>query len=451
MNVFTIVIAGAMVVLCLFIIYGIGSIKRRTGASATVTSAKKRNAIIRDASRKLAQNPHNISALNDLSDLYYREHLWDKAFPLFDLMLNLAANNKEIDPFQAALRQGICALKLNKTEDAMSGLITAVKINRESFEANYYLAQAYYQAKEYEKAIPFLRKSMIFNQEANSIHEWMGLSLYNLKRFRESLPYLKRALTDNPEQKSVLFAMADAMQQTGFGEKSLKVFMHLLPDPEFGARSCLAAGIMHMNGGALDKAELDFEIGLKHSNVPPEVMLEIKYRLAGCYLQNKKMDQGLNLLREIQAVNPTYRDVSSLAARYQELKQNSNLQIYLTSGNSDFVALCRKVAMSYFERASVKILDLTVTNENTEILTEVETSKWEDIIAFRFYRTTGTIGELHVRDFHGRIRDIKAGRGICLTAGTYSDEARNYIEGRPIDLIDKQGLIRILKQVDTTF
>ena len=107
--------------------------------------------------------------------------------------------------------------------------------------------------------------------------------------------------------------------------------------------------------------------------------------------------------------------------------------------------------MSYFERASVKILDLTVTNENTEILTEVETSKWEDIIAFRFYRTTGTIGELHVRDFHGRIRDIKAGRGICLTAGTYSDEARNYIEGRPIDLIDKQGLIRILKQVDTTF
>ena len=99
MNVFTIVIAGAMVVLCLFIIYGIGSIKRRTGASATVTSAKKRNAIIRDASRKLAQNPHNISALNDLSDLYYREHLWDKAFPLFDLMLNLAANNKEIDPF----------------------------------------------------------------------------------------------------------------------------------------------------------------------------------------------------------------------------------------------------------------------------------------------------------------------------------------------------------------
>lgn len=449
MDVSTIIITGAIVVFCLFIIFGIGSIKKGKGGSSSAASSKKRNAIIRDATRRLAQNPHNTAALNELSDLYYREHLWDKAFPLLDLMLGLASNNKDIDPFQTALRQGVCALKLKKAEDAMRGLSAAVKLNRESFEANYYLAQAYYQAGEYEKAVPFLKKSLIFNQEAGNVHEWLGLSLYNLKRYRDALPYLKRALTDNPEQKAVLFAMADSMQQTGFGEKSLKVFMHLRPDPEFGARSCLAAGIMHMNAGALDKAEQDFEIGLKHSSVMPDVLLEIKYRLAGCYLQNKKMDQGLMLLREIQAVNPSYRDVSSLAARYQELKQNSNLQVFLTAGNSDFVALCRKVVMSYYERASVKILDLTVTTENTEILTEIETSKWEDSVVFRFYRTTGTIGELHIRDFHGRIRDIKAGRGICLTAGAFSDEARNYIEGRPIDLIDKPALIRILKRVDS--
>ena len=60
MNISIVVIASAIVVFCLFIIYGIGSIKRRSGTSATVTSSKKRNTIIRDASKKLAQNPHNI-------------------------------------------------------------------------------------------------------------------------------------------------------------------------------------------------------------------------------------------------------------------------------------------------------------------------------------------------------------------------------------------------------
>lgn len=444
MDLSSIVIAGAAVVLCIALIYGFSSISKKSGKGS---SSKKRTSIIRDATRKLSQNPHNASALNELSDLYYREHLWDKAFPLFETMLNIASSNKDIDPFQAALRHGICALHLKKNEDALRGLATAVKLNRESFEANYYLAQAYYQSNEYEKAIPYLKKSLIYNQDASNLHEWLGLSYYNIKRFRDALPYLKRALTDNPEQKAILFAMADSMQQTGFGEKALKVFLHLRPDPEFGARSCLAAGVMHMNSGSLEKAEQDFEIGLKHANIPQDVLLEIKYRLAGCYLQNKKMDQGLILLREIQVVNPTYRDVASLITRYQELKQNSNLQIYLAAGNSDFVALCRKITLCYFEHANVKILDLNVSTDNTEILAEIDTAKWEDIISFRFYRTTGTIGELHIRDFHGRIRDIKAGRGICLTAGSYSEEARNYIEGRPIDLIDKQGLIRILKRI----
>ena len=243
--------------------------------------------------------------------------------------------------------------------------------------------------------------------------------------------------------------MADAMQQTGFGDKALKVFMHLRADPEFGARSCLAAGIMHMNGGTLDKAIQDFEIALRHVNIPQDTLLEIKYRLAGCYLQSGSVDLGLAMLREVQVINSSYRDVNSLITRYTELKQNKNLQIYLTAGNSDFVALCRKLVETFYGRAVVRILDISVTTDNTEVLTEVETAKWEDTVIFRFYRTSGTTGELHIRDFHGRIKDARAGHGICLTAGAFSEEAKKYIEGRPIDLVDKTELIKRLKKIDT--
>jgi len=85
----------------------------------------------------------------------------------------------------------------------------------------------------------------------------------------------------------------------------------------------------------------------------------------------------------------------------------------------------------------------------TEVQTEIETAKWEDSVLFRFYRTTGAIGELFIRDFHARIKDLKSGRGICFTAGTFTEEARKYIEGRPIDLTDKAGLIKILNRIDS--
>ena len=154
-------------------------------------------------------------------------------------------------------------------------------------------------------------------------------------------------------------------------------------------------------------------------------------------------------MQEVQMMNHAYRDVLSLITRYTELKKNRNLQIYLTAGNSDFVALCRKLVESFYEKATVRIMDITVSAAYTEILAELDTAKWEDLLIFRFYRTSGTVGELFIRDFHGRIRDVRAGRGICVTAGTYSDEAKKYIEGRPIDLVDKTELIKRLKKIDS--
>ena len=44
-------------------------------------------------------------------------------------MLNIAPAHTQIDPFLAALRQGICALKLNKIQDSFRGLSAAFQIN----------------------------------------------------------------------------------------------------------------------------------------------------------------------------------------------------------------------------------------------------------------------------------------------------------------------------------
>lgn len=440
-------IAIAVLIIVVFLVI-ITSIVGQRGKVQKGSKSRSRAAIIKSATKKLSQNPNNVPALTELSEFYYQEHDWERALPLFENLLKLAVTNKNIDYFHVALRQGETALKLKRPIDALRGLMSAAKINSDNFEVNYYIGQAHFLSGAADKAVPCLRRALTFNREMPGMNELMGLALYNIKNYKDSLPFLRRALEETPEDKTLLFSTADAMQQTGFGDKALKVFMHLRADPEYGARSCLAAGIMHMNGGTFDKAMQDFEIALKHENITPDTLLEVKYRLAGCYIQNNDVDQGLNLLKEIQMTNSSYRDVNAMVTRYTELKQNKNLQIYLTAGSGDFVALCRKLVEKFYGRAKIRILDISVTSDSTEVLTDIETAKWEDSVIFRFYRTTGAIGELHIRDFHGRIRDARAGRGVCVTAGTYSDEAKKFIEGRPIDLVDKSELIHRLKRVN---
>ena len=419
------------------------------GKSGRGSKQKSRQVIIKDATRKLSQNPHNPDGLIPLANLYFQEQLWEKAYPLYETMLNIAVAHSEINLGQASLRQGICALKIGKNEEAFKGLLQARKINPDSFETNFYLGQAFINNKEVDKAIPLLRKALTINKEVPEIYKYLGIALYQNHNFKESLPYLKRALDITPDDKELLFSMADAMKEGGSGDRAIKVFMHLRPDPEFGARACLAAGIIHQNAKQHDKAVQDFEIGLKHINAPIEVITQIRYRLAHAYLETSDISHALICLRDIQSTVPNYKDVPALIARYQELNQNSNLHTYLISNNSDFIALCRKIVSVYFGKAYVKVLDINAMSDCTEVQTEIETAKWEDSVLFRFYRTTGAIGELFIRDFHARIKDLKSGRGICFTAGTFTEEARKYIEGRPIDLTDKAGLIKILNRIDS--
>ncbi len=437
-----------LVAVVIIVAFGAILITFSTRKKGSGKKQKGRATIIKEATRKLAQDPHNPDGLLALGELYFNERAWDKAYPIYETQMSVAPAHKELDPFLASLRQGICAVKLNKIQEAFKGLGAAYQINKNDFEVNYYLGSAFYKNNEFEKAIPHFKRVIVLKPDAQNINSPLGLSLYKAKHYKESLGYLKRALDENPENKELLFAMADAMNESGYGDKAMKVFMHLRPDPEFGAKSCLAAGLFHLKIQQPDKAIQDFEIGLRHQNVPQDTALEIRYRLANAYLNSKAISKGLEVLTEIQAINPSYKDVPQLFTRYQELNQNKNLQIYLMASTSDFVALCRRVVMKYYQRAVAKVVDISVTPECVEVLMNIEFVRSEEIHVFRFYRTTGVVSDLYIRDFHAKVTETKADRGVCITAGLFSEEARRYAEGRPIDLVEKEGLIRILKKVD---
>lgn len=460
-NLFPLLIAVVVVLLLivfLSLISGSKKTQTRKVAAKDKKSAKKfegnekkyiknRNQVIRDCSKKLGQNPHDVWALKNLGNLYYDEGIFDKAYPLFQTLSKLAAVNKEIDVLDTSLKTGICAAKLSKWEDTVRSLSVAYKFNPKEYDTNFYLGQACLELKEYEKAVMCFKRAAVLNPEATALYFYLGKSLYKGNLFHESLPYLKKSLDLNPDNKETLFLFANAMSEDGQGEKALKVFSHLRPDPVFGARSCLAAGMLHARSNKHEEAIQDFEIGLRHQNVPLDTKLEIQYRLATSLIALNQLSKGLTELKSINLTNPNYKDVGVLINRYQELSQNTNLQVYLTSGSSDFVALCRKIVLCMNKDSNVKFQNISVEAAFTEIVATVENAKWEEVEIFRFFRTTGVTGELYLRDLHGQIHDVKADKGICVTAGQFSEEAHKFTEGRLIDLVEKPELTKFLKQI----
>lgn len=433
--------------LLLFIITRSGNSKSSaTKKTKNRTTNKSQATIIKECTKRLTKNPRDISALTALSEIYFSAQRWEDALPLYSTLS--AANNPNIDKNKVTLRYGICLLKTEKNDDALKALALAYKLAPNSYEQNFYMGMAFYKTQDFDKAISCFKRALIITPDSTEVNEPLGFSLYKSKRYKESLPFLRNVLNVQPDNKEALFSMATAMCEAGHGDKALKVFMHLRPDPTFGPQSCLEAGKMHMNQRQYDAAIQDFEIGLKIEGAPTDIRVQLRYNLATSYITNNNISKALTQLTQIQAVMPNYKDVNALVTRYSELQQNSNLQIYLMAPTSEYVALCRKVVTTYYKNAFVKIIDVTVAQEHIEISCEVETPKWQDQELFRFYRSQGAVGELYVRDFHTKLRESKCDKGFIITAGSFSAEGKKYAEGRPIDLMEKNKLVSILKKIE---
>ncbi|MDR0448236.1 MAG: tetratricopeptide repeat protein [Treponema sp.] len=454
-------LSGLIPILIVFLVLGLGAIlvvslmgKSKGGGSGGGGAGggkrvKGRDAIIRDANKKLAQNPRDPDALLAIGDIYYQEGTWDLAYRTYETLSEMTGSHPNMNEFLINLRYGIAGVKMNQPNEAHKALSTAVAINSSDFDANYNLGAIEFQRKNYEKAVFHYQKAKARDPEHAPTLRGLGHSLFKMKKYKEALAFIRKAMDLAPEDKESLYILADCYFEANQVDQAVKIFTHLRADPVQGPNASLSAGTINMNAHQFEKAIEDFEIGLRHENIKPDIMLELKYKLGTAYLRQNEIGKAIALFNDVRAINPAYKDVNTLIGRYQELNANRNLQIYLMSPQSDFIALCRKIVMNYYARAKVKITNISVNkNDWADVLAEIDTPKWSDIVMFRFVRSQGSVGELIVRDFHSHIKEVKAGKGICITPGGFSEEAIRFTEARLIDLIAKEKLTAVLNTLD---
>jgi tetratricopeptide (TPR) repeat protein len=445
------ILAGVIVLVLVVIglMFFAGRGKGGSGDQGHNRHGQGRDRVLKDAAKRLSQNPRDPDALTEIGDVYFQEESWDNAYKTYETLVELASSNSRIDEFEVNRRYGISAMKLDLVNEAYKGFSTAHSLKQNNFEVNYQLGILEFQRKNYEKAVGLLQQARTQNPEHAPTLRYLGHSFFKLKKYKEAMTFIRKAMDMAPEDKESLYTLGECYYEANQTEQALKIFGHLRPDPLMGPNACLLSGTINANQHQYDKAIEDFEIGLRHENIKPDILLDLKYRLAAAYLKKNEIEKALPYLREIQAENSAYKDVPLLISRYQEMNANKNLQIFLMAPSADFVALCRRLVMSYYQRAKIKITNISVNkNEWADLLAEVDTPRWSDLVMFRFIRTPGSIGELVVRDFHSHLKEVKAGKGICVTVGNYTEEARRYTEARLIDLIEKDRLTAMLNTVD---
>ncbi|UCF97429.1 MAG: tetratricopeptide repeat protein [Spirochaetaceae bacterium] len=423
--------------------------KRDRGSESRQRSHRRdRNLVLREATRRLAQDPRDVSALKDLAQITFEDQNFSNSYKYFRSLVSLCGANPEIDEFEVNLRLGQSAFKLNKAEEAHKHLMVARTLRPDEFEVNFNLGLLEYVQKNHHKASEYFKIAHSQRSDDVATNRYLGHCLYGLHSFNEAIEVLQRVLDFEPEDKKVQFLLGKSYFALKQNDLALKIFTRLRTDPDIGAIAALHSGTLNTNAKKFDTAIEDFDIGLRHENITQPVFLELKYRLAEANLKAGNLSEAVRLWKEISTLHPNYKNVADKISQYQEVNTNRFLQTFLLGVSSDFVTLCRRIATRYYSNSNTKLINISLRKgEYADILANVRTPQWEDQVLFRFIRSQGAIGELLLRDMYVHAKDIHANRAVCVAAGTFSEQAQEFVEARMIDLVDKDNLIRMLKKL----
>ena len=409
---------------------------------------RDKDLVVREASRRLAQDPRDVPALQDLAEISFEEQDFPNSYKHYRSLVSLCGANPQINEFEVNLRLGQSALKVKKDEEAHKHLMVARTLRPDEFEVNFNLGLMEYMQKNHQKASEYFRIAHSQRPDDVATNRYLGHSLYSRKAYSDAIEVLQRVLDFEPEDKKAQFLLAKSYYATKQNDLALKIFSRLRTDPDIGAISAFHAGTLNTNTKKFDTALEDFDIGLRHEKINQAVFLELKYRLAEVYLKTGKLSGAFGLWKEINTLEPNYKDVSEKIGQFREVNTSRFLQVFLMGASSEFITLCRRIASHYHANANTKLINISLRKgEYADILAHVRTPQWEDQVLFRFVRSQGVIGELLLRDLYIHAKDIRAPRAVCVSAGTFSEQAQGFVEARMIDLVEKDNLIKLLKKL----
>ncbi len=179
--------------------------------------------------------------------------------------------------------------------------------NREAF---YLLGLSWYQKRDYQRAIPFLRLVTGWGNEApgNSpaIREYdectqaLGLSHYLLGHLAESVPYLELAASRSPNNNELTYALGMAAVQTRQPDKARAAFAGMFRVEADSAAAHLLTAQMMIRVEFDEFADVELKKALEKDPRLPQA----NYLLAQNAIYKNRYDEGIGLLEKELAINP---------------------------------------------------------------------------------------------------------------------------------------------------
>lgn len=336
-------------------------------------------------------------------------------------------------------------LKENNLEEAVKEYLELYQKNPNNFDYCFALAELSEKRHKYEMAAKYYLASIKLKSTNVPALVSLGVIFAASRKYAEGEKLLSKAIRLDPDNGKALYYLGLCKKNSDEKDEALRYFQDASRDKEFKVKSLSERGLIYLSKEKYEDAAAEFQRALKnmeYSFANRSTILNIRYTLANCYETMHDITNTVTQLEEIKKISPNYKDVAARLASYDAMRMGDEMKDFMTATEEEFLNICKKTASEKM-KMSISSSEL-IQRDIAQIIGTDNDKKWLNMKqrpeVVRFYRISTPVTERELRDVLDFARRRDALKVIVLSASSFSQTALNFVQERPIQLMDKTAL-----------
>jgi tetratricopeptide (TPR) repeat protein len=403
---------------------------------------------MRQAKMLLSRNDRNVDAHWFLGEAYRAENRAELAIVEYRYIANAMRFTSTATERKVRERLGECYLKVGQIDEAQKEFILLSRLDPDDPDVLYKIAELFEKRDYTDSAMANYKKVTELNPRHARAHFRLGVIYVKKNNFGEAKQELAQVLKLDPDNSAPHYYLGKIQRLKGDRTRALAHFEKALHCSDLRQRVYLERANIFVMEKEYQEAisELLKAVEIGDSDMP--AALAVRYLLSRCYEAVNDLGKAIDQWEWITERNPKYADVPVKLSMYGGLRADDQLKDFLIAPRDKFA--------QYSERI-VNLLGLKMHKEITGENDVYEFTAFDGdrkvrrmgsgICLVRIIRSTEPVGYEPVRGLYEEMRRMKASRSVFVTASKFTNNAVEFAHSRPIDLLEKEELTKLLKKI----
>jgi tetratricopeptide (TPR) repeat protein len=442
------IIGGAGLIFLIVLIVRHSVNPRKIGSIERLIESGNVKSALRQVKVLLVRNERNIDAHWLLGECYRKENRPELALVEYKYIINAARFSHAASKRKVLERLGEMYLQLGQLDEAQKEFILLSKIEPDNYELSFKIARLFEERDYTDSALSHYLKVIGQNPSYAPAHFRLGVIYFKKNALSEAGQELLEAVKLDKENYAAYYYLGKIARMTGDKNRALSMFDKALHDGELRQRSYLEKATIFV-------AEKTYEDAIDHLLKAAElgekdtaVIMAVRYVLAQCYESIDDLRNAVEQWEWLYERKPGYADVEAKLSLYGALRADDKLKDFLIAPGDKFSQYCEHI----ITLLGLKVHQVISSNTDTRDYTAYDADRRpmrgvSGLCLVRLIRSTDPVGYEEARGLYDAMRKMNASRSICVTASKFTKNAVEFSQIRPVDLIEKDELTKLLQKI----